>query len=236
MAEADPHEIDMLRRALVSRYDGTLSAEDVEAAVDQARGELERRASLDEFLTVFVQRRAEELLAERARERGIDLAHVTQVLFVDDANTGRSHVAAVIANGRGGGLVRARSGGVTPGEQIRPEIQDLLRDRGFDPTEFTVTPMTGTLVLTSDLVVTMGLTEEEKVHMPTHGLHQVDWDDLTSLEGREDLDAAFEEIETRVSELVDALLEKDLATRAVDPEVEEELRRVIEELHDPDRG
>ncbi|KUG58367.1 hypothetical protein AVL62_10645 [Serinicoccus chungangensis] len=160
------------------------------------------------------------------------------MLFVDDANTGRSHVAAVIANGRGEGLIRARSGGVVPGEQIRPEIQELLRDRGFDPDEFTVTPMTGKLVLTSDVVVTMGLSDEEKVQMPTHGLHQVDWDDLTSLEGRSDLDVAFGEIEARVSELVDALLEKekDLAEREADPEVEEELRRVIGELHDPERG
>ncbi|WP_419177479.1 low molecular weight phosphatase family protein [Serinicoccus chungangensis] len=199
---------------------------------------MEQEARIDEFLTVFVQRRAEELLAEQARERGIDLAHVTQVLFVDDANTGRSHVAAVIANGRGEGLIRARSGGVVPGEQIRPEIQELLRDRGFDPDEFTVTPMTGKLVLTSDVVVTMGLSDEEKVQMPTHGLHQVDWDDLTSLEGRSDLDVAFGEIEARVSELVDALLEKekDLAEREADPEVEEELRRVIGELHDPERG
>ena len=236
MAEADQHEIQMLHRALVGKYDGTLSSEDITDAIDQARAELEREARIDEFLTVFVQRRAEELLAQRARDRGIDLAHVTQVLFVDDANTGRSHIAAVIANGRGEGLVRARSGGVVPGEQIRPEIQDLLRDKGFDPDEFTVTPMTGKLVLTSDLVVTMGLSEEEKVQMPTHGLHQVDWDDLTSLQGREDLDVAFAEIEARVSELVDALLEKDLAAREVDPEVEEELRRVIVELHDPGRS
>lgn len=232
MAKADQNEIDLLHRALVGKYDGTLTSEEIRAAIDQARDELEQDASNSEFLTVFVQRRSEELLRERAKGRGIDLAHVKQVLFVDDANTGRSHIAAVIANGRGEGLIRARSGGVTPGDEIRPEIQDLLRDKGFDPDEFTVTPMTGKLVLTSDVVVTMGLSEEEKVQMPTHGMQQIDWDEMTSLEGRDDLAAAFAEIEAKVSELVDSLLEKDLAAREVDPEVDEEVRTVIRELHD----
>lgn len=232
MAKADQNEIDLLHRALVGKYDGTLTSEEIRAAIDQARDELEQDASNSEFLTVFVQRRSEELLRERAKGRGIDLAHVKQVLFVDDANTGRSHIAAVIANGRGEGLIRARSGGVTPGDEIRPEIQDLLRDKGFDPDEFTVTPMTGKLVLTSDVVVTMGLSEEEKVQMPTHGMQQIDWDEMTTLEGRDDLAAAFSEIEAKVSELVDSLLEKDLAAREVDPEVDEEVRTVIRELHD----
>ena len=66
--------------------------------------------------------------------------------------TGRSHLAAVVANGCGEGLIRARSGGVTPGESIRPEIQDLLRRRGFDPEQLSVTAMTSKLVLTSDVV------------------------------------------------------------------------------------
>ena len=125
---------------------------------------------------------------------------------------------------------------MSPGESVRPEIQDLLRRKGFDPDELTVTAMTGKLVLTSDVVVTLGLTEEQKVQMPTHGMRQIDWDDVTSLEGRDgkELDAAFEEIEGRVTELVDSLLEKDLAAREVDPEVDAEVRSVIEELHTGD--
>ncbi|WP_281965344.1 hypothetical protein [Serinicoccus marinus] len=73
------------------------------------------------------------------------------------------------------------------------------------------------MVLTSDVVVTMGLTEEEKVQMPTHGLQQIDWDDLTSLEGRTDLDAAYERIAAKVGELVDALLERDVAAARSTP-------------------
>ena len=87
------------------------------------------------------------------------------------------------------------------------------------------------MVLTSDVVVTMGLTEEEKVQMPTHGLQQIDWDDLTSLEGRTDLDAAYERIAAKVGELVDALLERDVAAREVDPEVQREVQQVIDDLH-----
>ena len=87
------------------------------------------------------------------------------------------------------------------------------------------------MVLTSDVVVTMGLTEEEKVQMPTHGLQQIDWDDLTSLEGRTDLDAAYERIAAKVGELVDALLERDVAAREVDPEVEREVEQFIDDLH-----
>ncbi|OLT17562.1 hypothetical protein BJF86_14930 [Serinicoccus sp. CNJ-927] len=87
------------------------------------------------------------------------------------------------------------------------------------------------MVLTSDVVVTMGLTEEEKVQMPTHGLQQIDWDDLTSLEGRTDLDAAYERIAAKVGELVDALLGRDVAAREVDPEVQREVQQVIDDLH-----
>ncbi|ANS79952.1 hypothetical protein SGUI_2556 [Serinicoccus hydrothermalis] len=94
-----------------------------------------------------------------------------------------------------------------------------------------MTAMTGKMVLTSDVVVTMGLTDEEKVQMPTHGLHQIDWDELGSLEGHDDLPSAYEQIEARVGELVDALLERDVASREVDPEVEREVQQVIEDLH-----
>ena len=61
---------------------------------------------------------------------------------------------------------------------------------------------------------------------------EVDWDDLTSLEGRDDLDQAYAEIEAQVVGLVDALLERDLASRQVDPEVERELQEVIDDLHE----
>ncbi|WP_151525551.1 low molecular weight phosphatase family protein [Serinicoccus kebangsaanensis] len=232
MADADEREIDQVRRTLVAKYDGTLAEDEILAAVTRAQQELESQARVDSFLPVFVRRRAEELLREQAQARGVELSHVQQVLFVDDANTGRSHVAAAIANGRGEGRIRARSGGVTPGTELRAEIEDLLRRKGHDPDELRVTPMTGSMLLASDVVVTMGLTDEEKVQMPTHGLHQVDWDDLTSLEGRDDLDQAYAEIEAQVVGLVDALLERDLASRQVDPEVERELQEVIDDLHE----
>lgn len=237
MVHADDNEVELLVRHLAEKHSGTFDESEVADAVQTARSELQQDASQAGFLPVFIQRRAEELLRERADEKGIDLARVQQILFMDDANTGRSQIAAAVANGKGDGLIRARSGGVEPGEQMQGKVADVLHERGYDaPDAKDVTPMTGKATLASDLVVTMGLSDEEKQAMPTHGLHQIDWDDLGSVAdlSAEDLRAAFDDIERRVEELVRALLEDGPEGREVDPEVEQEIDEAISSLHDPD--
>lgn len=236
MVHADDNEVELLIRHLAEKYSGTFEREEIEESVARAQREVEEGASHGDFLPVFIQRRTEELLRERAGERDLDLGQVQQILFMDDRNTGRSQIAAAVANGKGDGLIRARSGGVAPGDTVQERILELLRERGYDAEEAEVNPMTGKAALASDVVVTMGLTEEEKQEMPSHGLHQIDWDDLGPIPDEAsgaDLGGVFDDIEARVDELVQALLHEEVGAREVDPEVSEELDRVIGDLHDP---
>ena len=69
--------------------------------------------------------------------------------------------------------------------------------------------------------------------MPTHGLRQIDWDDLGPLGEDADLGAAYDDIEGRVEELVASLLEEGVNNRDVDPEVEQEIDEAMGDLHDP---
>lgn len=235
MAHADDNEIDLLARHLTEKYSGTFDDDEIREAISQARGELEEQSSQSDFLPVFIQRRTEELLHERAGERGLDLDQVQQILFLDDRNTGRSQIAAAVANGRGEGMLRARSGGIEPGEEVHDRVVQLLEERGYGAEEAEVTPMTGKAALASDVVGTLGLTDEQKHEMPAHGLHQIDWDDLEPLPADADAEAwsgAMEEIERRVEELVTALLHDRMGDREVEPEVEEELDEVLGELHE----
>ena len=50
---------------LVTRFEGRFSREEVEAAVREARGELEPQSTISDFLGVLVERRARELLEAR---------------------------------------------------------------------------------------------------------------------------------------------------------------------------
>jgi hypothetical protein len=53
--------------SLMTRFDGAFTKEQVQARVDDARGELEPQSRIPDFLGVLVERRARDLL-ERARE------------------------------------------------------------------------------------------------------------------------------------------------------------------------
>lgn len=239
MVHADDNEIDLLVRHLAEKYSGTFEQDEIAEAVRQARQEQEEGASQAGFLTIFIQRRSETLLRTKGEERGIDLSQVQQILFMDDANTGRSQVAAAIANGKGEGLIRARSGGVQPGDALQERVVALLTDRGFPTEEAEVTPMTGKAALASDVLVTMGLTDDQKQEMPSHGLHQIDWDDLGPLPqeaSADELGRMVDELERRVDELVQALLHEDVAERPVDPEVDQEIDTALRELHEGQEG
>lgn len=237
MAETPVDEFEALTRHLVAKYEGTFDEETIQRAVDQARGTVEDNAEVDDFVPTFTQRRAESLLEEEARNRGFELRQVKQILFMDDHNTARSQIAAAIANGHGDGLIRARSAGVSPGEAVSDQVVQLLRDNGLEPDTEEANPLTGMAALSSDVVVTMGLSDEQKEEMPVHGLSQVDWDDLGSLENAsaDELRAAFDETKARVDEFIDELLSESVGQREVDPEVEKELEETISDLHNNPR-
>jgi hypothetical protein len=55
---------------LASRFEGVLTRDDVAAAVDAARGEIEPAARVHDFLELLVERRALELLRAQSGQRG----------------------------------------------------------------------------------------------------------------------------------------------------------------------
>ena len=57
--------------ALAQRFAGTFGREEVEAAVEQARAELEPGSTVTDFLELLVERRARESLGARADAEGV---------------------------------------------------------------------------------------------------------------------------------------------------------------------
>lgn len=233
MARIDDEEITRLSDHLVEKYRGTLDEDIVTGAVGQAREEVESSSQVSDFGPIFVQRRTEELLHEHASAQGLDLDQVQQILFIDDENTGRSRMAAAIANAKGEGLIRARSAGIDPGDGIPAVVDEVIRSRDMEPEPDEVSPITGKAALASDIVVTIGLDEEQLTKLPAHGLHQVDWEDISRLDdsiSADNLSPVFDELESRVDELIHSLSHEEVTDREVDPEVEKELDEVIDEL------
>jgi hypothetical protein len=62
--------------ALTTRFDGVLSSDQVLAAVEQARGEIEPGATVHDFLELLVERRARDLLTALARTTALELTLV----------------------------------------------------------------------------------------------------------------------------------------------------------------
>ncbi len=63
------HEPDYARAVddLTERFAGGVSREDVQAAIDEARSQIEPQSTVHDFLELLVERRAREMLLARSR-------------------------------------------------------------------------------------------------------------------------------------------------------------------------
>jgi arsenate reductase (thioredoxin) len=128
---------------------------------------------------------------------------MARALFVCLHNAGRSQMSQALFERAAAGQHEARSAGTTPGERVHPEVVEAMRELGIDLTHRTPRKLTTADAEWADVVVTMGC-GDECPYVP--GVRYVDWD-LADPKGRplEEVRATRDEIERRVTELVDDL-------------------------------
>jgi len=137
-------------------YEGVFSRETVAQAVADARGLLEPRATIADFLPVLVARQAREQLMAAAQAEGRIAKPVPEILFVCVHNAGRSQMAAALAEHLSARRVHVRSAGSKPADSVNPSVIEVLAERGIPLSQPYPKPLTDTAVRAADVIVTMG--------------------------------------------------------------------------------
>jgi len=128
---------------------------------------------------------------------------MTRVLFVCLHNAGRSQMSEALFERAAAGRHAARSAGTTPGDRVHPEVVEVMREIGIDLADRVPRKLSTDDSLWADVVVTMGC-GDECPFVP--GVRYIDWE-LEDPKGRplDEVRATREEIERRVTELIDEL-------------------------------
>jgi protein-tyrosine-phosphatase len=141
---------------LAPRFHGVVSADTILRLAIDSYEKLRATSRVDTHLVVMAERFTAERLTALAQAEGRLGKPVPEVLFVCDANAGRSQMAAALALARGKGRVHARSAGTAPAAELELAIVDVLAEIGVDISAEFPKPLTDELVGAADLVVTLG--------------------------------------------------------------------------------
>jgi len=126
-----------------------------------------------------------------------------EVLFVCVHNAGRSQMAAALLDHHAGELVRVRSAGSAPAEEINPAVVEVMAEIGIDLSKEFPRPLTDQAVREADAVITMGCADACPIYP---GKRYLDWD-LPDPAGRsvDEIRPIRDEIDRRVRSLLDEL-------------------------------
>jgi len=128
---------------------------------------------------------------------------MARVLFVCLHNAGRSQMSEALFARAAAGHHEARSAGTTPGEHVHPEVVEAMGEMGVYLADRVPRKLSQADAEWADVVVTMGC-GDECPYIP--GKRYLDWD-LEDPKNRplEEVRATRDEIERRITELVDEL-------------------------------
>jgi arsenate reductase len=128
---------------------------------------------------------------------------MARVLFLCLHNAGRSQMSEALFERAAADSHEARSAGTEPGERVHPEVVKAMAELGIDLAARIPRKLTTADAEWADVVVTMGC-GDKCPYIP--GKRYLDWE-LDDPKGRslEEVQATREEIERRVTELVDEL-------------------------------
>jgi protein-tyrosine-phosphatase len=155
----DPRVQELLDREaaqLADRFGGVFSAETVTAVVHDSFDQLAAHASIHTHLPVLAARFARQRLDATAKNEGVTVSDLPEVLFVCVHNAGRSQMAAALLAHHGQGRVVVRSAGSVPADSINPAVVAVMEELGLDLTQEFPKPLTTEAVQASDVVITMG--------------------------------------------------------------------------------
>lgn len=129
-----------------------------------------------------------------------DHADRPTVLFVCVHNAGRSQMAAAFLSHLSDGRVTVLSAGSQPADQVNPVAVQAMAEVGIDIAHETPKLLSGSAVLESDVVVTMGCGDTCPIYP---GKRYEDWDlDDPAGQGLDAVRPIRDEIKTRVEGLL----------------------------------
>jgi arsenate reductase len=91
-----------------------------------------------------------------AKNEGVTVSDMPEVLFVCVHNAGRSQMAAALLNHHAQGRVVVRSAGSVPADSLNPAVVAAMDELGLDLAQEFPKPLTTEAVQASDVVITMG--------------------------------------------------------------------------------
>jgi arsenate reductase len=147
---------DRIATRLAQRFHGTVSVETARRLVVDSYQRLRETSRVGTYLIVLAERFAAERLTALAQADGLLDKPVPEILFVCDANAGRSQMAAAFALARGDGSVHARSAGTAPAAELELTIVEIMAEIGIDLSAEFPKPLTDELVAAADMVITLG--------------------------------------------------------------------------------
>ena len=168
-----PDTYDRLVDDLTYAYDGVFSPETIATVVHEARALLEPRATITQYLPIFVAKQAREQLMTVAQAEGRVAKQVPEILFVCVHNAGRSQMAAALTEHLSARKVHVRSAGSEPVDTVNPTVLDALAERGIPLSAPYPKPLTHSAVQAADVIVTMGCGDACPVFP---GKRYEDWD------------------------------------------------------------
>jgi len=185
---------------LASLHRGGLTRQEVEDVVRTSCEELAGRARVTSFLPVLARHRAEDRLADLARERDESRHPVPKVVFVCRHNEGRSQLAAALLDHHAKGRVDVRSTGTEPTGRLNPVAVQSLAELGVALAEPYPEPPSDALIRQADVVVNIGAMDA-RPDIP--GARYVDWD-LPDPAGRpiEEVRELRDELDRRIRALL----------------------------------
>lgn len=159
--------------ALQLEFNGVFGVETVERFVNESFENIRGRASVLDFVPVFVHRYSRERLKALAQAEGLVTKEQPEVLFVCVHNAGRSQMAAVLTSYLSGGRVSVRSAGSDPAERINPAVVEVMGEMGLDLSQEFPKPLNDEVVRAADVVITMGCGDACPIYP---GKRYLDWE------------------------------------------------------------
>ena len=201
-----------LKRAAESlhrEFSDTFGTETIELFLHQSFDQFATTARIPRFLPLLAERFARQRLRALAKVEGKALTGIPTVLFLCTHNAGRSQMALGFFQQLADDRAVAWSGGSEPGTELNPAAVAAMAERGIDITQEFPKPWTDEIVQAADVVITMGCGDACPLFP---GKRYEDW------------------------ELDDPAGQAVVAVRPVRDEIEQRVRRLLDELGVPAAG
>jgi arsenate reductase (thioredoxin) len=198
------HALKTAATRLHTEFGEHFGVETIERLLHSSYDQFAGRATIPNFLPLLAERFARQRLNALARVEGKISDDKPTVLFLCTHNAGRSQMALGFFTHLAGDQAVAWSGGSEPGNEINPAAVQAMAEVGIDITNEFPKPWTDEIVRAADVVITMGCGDACPVFP---GKRYENWE-LTDPAGQ----------------AVDAV-------RPIRDDIEERVRRLLEELN-----